>query len=407
MKISRIKVLSVILLLNLCLAVSVHYYFKNKVDPVANHINERIQLAKFIGPHILKNEFVDDMNITWDDEPVAAHFNYTIVPSLQKKADGLLKQYKPDYAAIVLMDANTGAVLTMSSFTRNGPQENLNLKASFPAASTFKLVTATVAVDKYNLPPELEIPFNGGMYTLYKKNVFSEKVTKWTNIVSLKQAFAKSLNTAFARLSLSYLQPVDLAHYAERFQFNKQISSDFPVERGIATVPSDKNYELAEVSSGFTKDSRMSPVQGAMMAASVVNGGMMKMPYLVQSITTNGSSEPIYVAKDNLGAKTMSPASASILKKMMAATVTEGTSRKSFKPFFKKNKKLVEVEVGGKTGHLNGDNPKGRCDWFVGYAQVENYKLAIAVLTVNIEKWQVKSSHLAQTMIDGYIHSLE
>lgn len=52
-----------------------------------------------------------------------------------------------------------------------------------------------------------------------------------------------------------------------------------------------------------------------------------------------------------------------------------------------------------KTGHLTGTNPKGRTDWFVGYAKdSDNNTVALAAITVNIKKWTVKSSSLAEMM---------
>ena len=109
--------------------------------------------------------------------------------------------------------------------------------------------------------------------SLYKKNVLSDKVTRWTNSVTLKEAFARSINTAFGRLSLEHLTPKDIHDYAERFMFNKNINTDFYVAPGVTKVPEEKGFELAEVASGFTKANRMSPVQGAMIAASIVNDG--------------------------------------------------------------------------------------------------------------------------------------
>ena len=77
--------------------------------------------------------------------------------------------------------------------------------------------------------------------------------------------------------------------------------------------------------------------------------------------------------------------------------MTSGTGRKSFRQMVK-NRKFEEIEMGGKTGSLQGDNPKGKVDWFVGYAIDENEKIAIAAITVNKEKWTVKSTYLAQSM---------
>ncbi|MFN9066259.1 MAG: penicillin-binding transpeptidase domain-containing protein, partial [Bdellovibrionales bacterium] len=85
------------------------------------------------------------------------------------------------------------------------------------------------------------------------------------------------------------------------------------------------------------------------------------------------------------------------MRTMMEETVLTGTSRKSFRSLVR-SKKFREVQMGGKTGHLTGDNPKGRTDWFVGYAFDEDRRLAIAAITVNEKFWTIKSSQVAQMM---------
>ncbi len=97
----------------------------------------------------------------------------------------------------------------------------------------------------------------------------------------------------------------------------------------------------------------------------------------------------------------MSEVSAAKVKELMEQTILSGTSRKSFRSLVK-NKNFREIEMGGKTGHLTGDNPKGRVDWFVGYAFDDTRKISLAAVTVNVKYWTVKSAHLGQSMFKKY-----
>ncbi len=63
---------------------------------------------------------------------------------------------------------------------------------------------------------------------------------------------------------------------------------------------------------------------------------------------------------------------------------------------------MSNVEVGGKTGTLNGTDPAGTYDWFVGYAHRNDRKLAFAALCINKEKWHVKSAYVARKAIEHY-----
>lgn len=370
-------------------------------EKLANNLENREKIAQNIGKSIRNNQFPSSLEFNIDGDKVAGKINYTFDESVQKEAEGLLKTYKPDYAAIVMLDATTGKILAMTSFDKENPQaENWALKATFPAASIFKVVTATAAVDKAGIQPDHLIQYNGGAYTLYKKNVMTDKVTRWTNKITLRDAFARSINTAFGRLSFEELTPQDIHEYAGKFMFNRPLPTDFPVEMGKATVPDEKTFEFAEVVSGYNKMNQMSPVQGAMIAASVANDGQVVAPYLVDKIESLDGKE-IYQAQPIANGITMKKESAEKLREMMEQTVLNGTSRKSFRPLVK-NKKFEEIEMGGKTGHLTGENPRGRVDWFVGYAFDGDNKVAIAAVTVSKKYWTVKSSHIGQTLFKKY-----
>ncbi|MBC7420822.1 MAG: penicillin-binding protein [Bdellovibrio sp.] len=335
------------------------------------------------------------------DDKYKLKINYTLQNELQAEAESLLKRYRPDYAAIVMMDAKTGRILAMTSFEKGNPTgSNLALRASFPAASIFKVITASAAVDKAGVSPEHRIGFNGGNYTLYKKNVLSDKVNRWTRFITLKEAFARSINTAFGRLSLESLEPKDLAEYAQRFMFNQEIPADFAVETSQALVPNEKGFELTEVASGYNRFNTLSPVHGAMLASTIINDGKMMVPYIVDSLE-NSNNEKIYKAQILERGQILRPESAAKVRQMMEQTVLTGTGRKTFRKITR-DKKFKEIEMGGKTGHFTGLSPKGRNDWFVGYASDEQNKIAVAAITVNVKKWTVKSSALGEMMFRKY-----
>jgi len=353
-----------------------------KIDLIDQSLGQRLNLAE-----------KDDIEI-----------KYSFDQELQENADKLLRQYKPDYGAIVMMDAKTGQVLAMSSFVKaNAQADNLAVRASFPAASIFKIITASTAVDRKGVDPQRKIAFNGGNYTLYKKNVLSEKVNKWTRFISLKDAFAKSINTAFGRLTLENLEPHDLTEYSKRFMFNKFIPADFKVEPSQAYIPTEKGFELTQVASGYNRFNTLSPVHGAMIAASIINSGKIIAPYIVSQLEKNG--KVIYKAEPYEIGQAITPESALKVQEMMEQTVLTGTSRKAFRQMLR-DKKFKQVDMGGKTGHFSGLNPKGRNDWFVGYATDGDRKIAVAAITVNVKKWTVKSSALGEMMIRKHFKSI-
>lgn len=377
-------------------------------DKTSDKVRSRKVVSKSISDKVSRNIFPAEISLKNEVSQKSSKYrvNYTLQSDLQNRANSLLKRYKPDYAAIVMMDAKTGEILAMSSFQKSSFEKanptgtNLAIKATYPAASIFKVVTASTAVDKTGVSPDHRIAFNGGNYTLYKKNVLSDRINRWTRFISLKDAFARSINTAFGRLSLESMEPKDLSDYANKFYFNQEIPSDFNVETSIASVPAEKGFALTEVASGYNRFNTLSPVHAAMIASAIVNDGQMPSPYIVKTIK-NENDDVIYTGEALNQGQIITAQSAEKVRQMMEQTVLTGTSRKTFKHLVR-DRKFKEVEMGGKTGHMSGTSPKGRTDWFVGYASDDESRIAIATITVNVKKWTVKSSALGEMMFREY-----
>lgn len=359
------------------------------------------RLADALRAPLNSSEFPSEIPVHLGEVETRAGVIYSLDWQSQTFMEKLFKAYRPDYGAFVAMDATTGQILSLVSYSRNANDlGHLALKATYPAASIFKIVTAAAAIDRNRMTPETEIAYNGGNHTLYKRNVTGVLENRWTRRVTLSEAFAKSINSVFAKVGLYRLQPPDLMEYASRFQFNQPIPSDMPVEKAFFDLPENDEWAIAEAASGFNRIATLSPLQGALMAAAVANDGVMMSPYLVERMFATEEGL-LYNAQPAEVAVAVSPETAKALRTLMHDTVKIGTSRSVFRQLFRK-KGYDDLDVGGKTGSLAGFSPKGKYDWFVGYARRGDRKIAVSALTINEEKWQVKSSYLAKEFIAHY-----
>ena len=183
--------------------------------------------------------------------------------------------------------------------------------------------------------------------------------------MTLKQAFAQSVNTVFGRLGAYSVGPEKLKLYADRFGFNRRIASDLPMHAGSAPIGQDA-WSMAQTASGFTRENTMSPMQGALIAAAVADDGVMMEPYVVESVHDQEGT-PLYSASPRVSGIVVDSATAGEIRSLMNETVTRGTSRKS--PSADSSRaRLKTLDVGGKTGSLTGTDPRGKYDWFIGYA---------------------------------------
>jgi cell division protein FtsI/penicillin-binding protein 2 len=374
-------------------------YFEEE-EPVT--LVDRQDISRSLGPVAHKNEFPDHLEIVAGEISLRVRVDYTLDQGLHDMLAAIYKRYRPDYACFVAMDPDTGAVLTLTSYMRaNEDWGNLALRSVYPAASVFKMVTATAAMDSGLANPDTVVPFNGKSTTLYKKQVLQHKDNKWTRYPTLKEAFAKSMNPVFGRLGVFTIGGENLANYAVRFGFNRPLNSDLDIDQSIIRMTFDDQWSIAEASSGFTRDINISPVHAASMAGSVINGGQVMEPFVVNTLM-DGQGLVLYENEPGVISRSMDAGTTDQLRKLMQQTVKSGSARTSFSKYDRSGP-LKEIEVGGKTGSLTGMSPRGRHDWFVGYGVAgDGRKIAFASLIINKEKWYVRSSYIARKFLEHY-----
>jgi peptidoglycan glycosyltransferase len=357
-------------------------------------------IAKLITPSVTKHHLVDTLSIPGFNLGKPLKVNYTLNQDLQQEVHRLLQKHNPDYGIVVAISPETGHILAMADSTRDGLDHgNLSLANTYPAASISKIITAVAVVNENKMTGSTIIPFNGKSTSLYKKHVFKHKKNKWTRNYTLNTAFAKSVNTIFGRIGAMTVGGEMMLEYAYRLGFNGRFASDIHFENGHIELDPSDDWQVAEMASGYTTKNTLSPLHAAVLATTAINGGKLVAPVIVKSLV-GPYGIPVYTHEQPAMTEAMTESSSLQLKKMMQATIKEGSARKAFRGFNKGS--LADVKVGGKTGSLTGFKPRGRYDWFVGFGERDDQKIAFAVLCINKEKWYVKSSRLAREMLEFY-----
>jgi len=331
---------------------------------------------------------------------------YTFDPAVHADMADVYLRYQPDYACFVALDVETGAILNLSSFIKSDEQwDNLVMRSDYPAASVFKMVTAAAGLDMGKVSPSTVLPYNGKSTTLYKSQVLRHKTNKWTRNPTLKESFAKSINTVFGRLGIYQVGGESLGSYASRFGFGQPMNTDFNLPLSRVDLDLANQWQIAEAASGYTKDITLSPIHAAQMAAIVANDGRMVTPYMVESVKDGNGNYLYQNAPQQNSEQVISVSSAKALRSLMKETTRIGSARKSFQGL-NRYKVYKGMEIGGKTGSLTGYSPRGRHDWFVGYAEKDGRKVAYASLIINKEKWYVRSAYVARQFIYHYFTDL-
>jgi len=336
------------------------------------------------------------------------HVQYTFNSDLEEFIKKQLGLYHPDYTSVVVMDNESGHIIAAVDYAREKKVygRDLAFTNTHPAASIFKVITASDLLENTHIKTDTEFHFTGRSTTLYRHQLKDPGGRhRWIRTLDLEKAFATSNNVIFGRTAIENLTPAGLKKMAEKFGFNKRLVEGINLAPSVFNMAADQ-YNLAEFSSGLNDKTLMSPVHGAVIGSIVANGGVLRYPVVIKELQGINDKKTIYppLKKEEV---VLTPRTAEDLRTLFMATITQGTARASFR----RSKYLLDkLEIGGKTGSLTGGEPFGKRDWFVSYAKSIEDKndkgISICVMIVNQRKWYVKSSLVAKNIMEYYYSTL-
>jgi peptidoglycan glycosyltransferase len=309
-------------------------------------------------------------------------------PSAQREA---LTALAGQRGAIVALEPQTGRVRVMANvpaFDPNKvPQElralnkgqggsllNRATQAQYPPGSTMKVVTTAAALDAGLYKPDSFISGRDGVVIsgVPLHNYGGENF----GAISLTDALTNSVNTVYGQIG-EKLGKGTMLKYMRRFGFQSQPPIDLPSSQvafsGVLKPPrpltAGDNWDVGRVAIGQEPHLFVTPLQMALVAATVANKGRLMQPHLGDKvIAPDGRVREEIRPREQ--STVMSEQSASDLAGMMTNVVKSGTGTGGA---------LSGIEVAGKTG--TADNPKGgNYAWFIAFAPVKDPKVAIAVV---------------------------
>lgn len=336
----------------------------------------------------------------------------TIDPALQRATEAVMTMHHVPEASVVLMDVQTGKVLVYASHVENGPPRDLCVEATAPAASVFKIITASSLVEHAGATADQRECYSGGEQRIVEKDLVSDlKRDRWCT--TLAGAMGRSINTVFARLALKHLKPAQLEGTARSLGFGSMLPFDVPVQTSAEHFPED-SLGFARTAAGFW-NTTLSPVHAAWLSATIARGGEPVRPVLVADVADD-SGKVLWTAPTGLAQKrAIKQTTADAVTTMMESTVSDGTSYRAFHdpkgaPF------LRNVGVAGKTGTLTDPTNQRFYTWFTGFAPSHPVviaegdsaasppprQVAIGVLVVNNATWTIKANLLAREVLRAY-----
>jgi len=313
--------------------------------------------------------------------------------------------------AAVALDVKTGKVLVMATSPTydanlvehhfdvinrtkahcSGPAPLINRATAglYQPGSSFKLVTAAAALDSGAFKPYST--FNDPGYCIefgkQVKNFADQNGPERFGHVNLVQGLQHSINSVFCNIG-KQLGAKKILEYAKKFGFYSTPNLETPPEeqrtRGLYNCDPkthkcrlfypQHDYQVDPGRLAFGQERlQVTPLQMAMVAAAIGNGGVVMHPYIVDRITKPGGGVLQTTKPKELG-RAISQKTASQLTSMMEAVVTGGTGTAA---------QIPGVRVAGKTGTAETGVDGINTAWFVCFAPADNPRIAVAVTLEN------------------------
>jgi len=327
----------------------------------------------------------------------------TLRPGAQRLA---MEQLAGNCGSVVALDPRTGALLVSASrptFDPNLVESNFaainNIRAScspaapllnratdglFTPGSTFKVVTASAALDTGTFTPESRFDDPGYCIEYGKKvrNAGNPEAPETFGSVNLITGLEHSINSVFCNIGKA-LGAGRILGYAKRYGFYEDPPLETPGnERAPSGLyhgpklfrPTDPATQVDPGRLAFGQEALLAtPLQMAMVAAGVANQGVVMKPYVVGRVTGPSGGVLTRTHPHKLR-RAISPRTSQELTSMMVGAVQSGTGTAA---------QIPGIQVAGKTGTAETGVAGRYTSWFICFAPAYHPRVAVAVVLEN------------------------
>jgi peptidoglycan glycosyltransferase len=342
----------------------------------------------------------------------------TLDPKAQQVANRALAGHE---GAVVALEPRSGAVRVMSSSpaynpnalrstrtyqalakdSRGKPLVNRATQFGYAPGSSFKVVTATAAIDSGAFTKESIV--DGRNDVRISGVPLQNDENESLGPITLVQGLAKSVNTVWAQVA-ERLGKATMARYMRRFGFDRKPQLDYPAEEmstsgeyrgGRVLSPTSSAVDVGRMGIGQDK-LEVTPLQMAEVAAAVANRGRLMAPHLTDRIVDPDGRTTERISP-RVQSVVMKPSTAAAVTTMMEAVVNEGTGTSA---------QIAGVRVAGKTGTAETQIGTAINNvWFIAFAPASAPKVAVAVTLKGVPgQGGAFAAPIAREVIERLLH---
>ena len=341
-----------------------------------------------------------------DGNSVYLTIDYYIQSTCEKYLEQAVVDNLADGGTAIVMKPSTGDILAMATY----PNYNLNTpftptnskllsnwenlsseeknntlfnmwnnsatQRTYDPGSTFKLVTASVALEEGITTPDVDGEFfcNGSQNVAYT-NISCWKRDGSHGYQNLKQALGNSCNPAFIQLGAK-IGARTLYKYYQAFGLFEKTNPVFYGEAQSSFWDLENVGEVELATMSFGQRFKITPLQLVTAVSAIANEGVLVQPQIVKQ-TVNPSTGAIALTKPVEKRQVLSKETSETMLDLMEYVVQKGTGKYA---------KVSGYSVGGKSGTsepLDGNEEEGYVASFIGVAPVANPEVVVLVAVYN------------------------
>lgn len=313
--------------------------------------------------------------------------------------------------AVIILEPETGKVLAMISkpdFDPNQIEEiydeliadeeetSLNNRATmglYTPGSTFKIFTLLEFIrenntiyENYSYQCTGSITTDGTTVSCYNNTVHGSE--------NLLSSFANSCNSSFINLGLT-LNKATFASNNKKLLFNSELPINFSYSKSEFVLNEDSTDFMTAQTVMGQGETRVTPIHMAMIASAIANEGVLMEPFLVEYIENyQGTVTQKFSSKKY--SQLITKSESEILKTYMREVVVSGTASELNSDSY---------TAYGKTGTAQIDSGGKENSWFVGFAEKDGKKIAIAIVFEEVNPGQKYGVAAAKQIFDEYFNS--
>jgi peptidoglycan glycosyltransferase len=337
-----------------------------------------------------ENEFATIIEQLTGSTEQGSDLTLTVDADAQRLATDLLgRQSSP--GAVVAIEVKTGAIRVMASTPgydpnlipeqfgalnsedSGSPLVNRATQNPYPPGSTMKVVTAAAALDSGEFTPDSTVDGSS------PQDVSGVPLENFGNqsfgTITLTDALTNSVNTAWANVA-EQLGTDTMVEYMERFGMYSRPEFDYPEDQIRASGPTRGNrlvksgFDVGRVAigqGGAEGQMLATPLQMAMVAATIGNDGKLLRPTFLQEVKDRDGRVTDQLEPDEIR-QVVSPETAAELTAMMVNVTEEGTAA---------GLDVGSTPFAGKTGTAERNNEGLNQPWFLMFAPADEPEIAV------------------------------